>query len=526
MVPFLLRFLFQVVFLFLVFSCSRKLRESDITLNILLNPHGNAPLSALAGITLPGNDFYSVTVTVKGKNSSKSLDISHTFIKQSGKFSLPILGLYPDHTNQIEIRFQDEAGKEIALTKEIITDPLDEELIIPIEIFINRLDPEDQGIYLVDNIRIAFDQYGEIRWAYTGDSFLNYGKLANGNLIINSGEDIRLLYHYHQFYEVSMTGEIIRTYDISDYYGHHDLWEITTGPETGNFIVGVNEASPSTNENVGEDGVGQEDILILIDRMTGKVKKSWDLKKLFDAKNPYQHHIPRGKMMHPDDWIHENAHYYDPEDNSIVFSSRHQSAVVKFDYDTGRLIWILTDNSLRQWDHHTNFYGQVIADHILQPISIKSGNKEKIIDPGAINFWPYGQHAVKRIGGKDGLEHILLYDNGNARNFFQYGKQKQKYFSRAIEYRVNRENMSVEKVWKFDAGKKYFTVATGSVDLLTEGKSQDHRLIGYMWVSKDKSTPRIFELDPQGNVVFEARFNEGKTFYYQIEKFNLYQGLP
>ncbi len=528
----------------LTFS-QKKLTLDKVKVELELNPSGKAPLSALAKLTLidyPTDDL-QVKISVKGE-ATDAVEIKRSYAlknytPEDDAFTLPVLGLYPDYENQVNFEIIKAGETQLSFNEPLTTQKLDEQLVVPFDISVNQLPADDQKIYLVDNLKIAFDQQGEIRWAYTGDSYLNYGKLKNGNLLIMSAEDIRFRYHYKKFYEVSMLGEIIHTYDISKYYGHHDVWEMQAGPYAGHLLVAANEAAPGLGPDAGNDGVMEEDWIILIDRNTGAVLKEWDLKKLFDEANPDGHRLPQAPNTHVDDWIHFNSLYYDDRDNSIVFSARHQSAVVKYDFDSGALVWIIADNSGRQWDQQKNFYGQVIADYVFTPVD---ANGEVITDPGKVNFWPYGQHAAKRIDGIDGidgidtrsdagknLENILMYDNGNYRNYFQYGRNNQSsqngskpvQFSRAVEYLIDKENFTIQLVWEFDYNKELYTVATGSVDLL----ENQNRLIGFMWTSKDKKTPRIVELSPEDQILFEAWVNEGKTFYYQIEKFDLYQGL-
>lgn len=518
---------------FALTGCS-TLTEENVTVDLKLDPYGQAPLSALATISLPNLESYDVSVQVLGKPENNGetdsvrsgITIGTKFLNQQKNFSVPVLGLYPNYKNQLRFTFSQEGTSLLSIEKELTTAPLPTNIVVPMEVYINRLPKEGaiaEEIFLVDNLKVGFDQHAQIRWAYTGDSFLNYGKLANGNLLIMSAKDLRFQYHYPMFYEVSMLGEVIFTYDISDYYGHHDVVEITSGKYAGDLLVAVNEAAPGTTADAGNDGVYEEDVVLLLERGTGEVLKVWDIKKLFYEAEPNLHRLPQSKMEHPDDWIHLNALFYDDSDDSIIFSARHLSVVVKFDFESGRLVWVITDNRGKHWDEHINAYGQRITDFILEPINLADEEQN--------DFWTYGQHAVKRVQKNDiddfNEEYILLYDNGNYRNYFskpfnpdvRYHNFPR--YSRAVEYRINRRNMSIAKVWDFDAEKKYYTIATGSVDELANG----NRLVGFMWTTPDQKTPRIYELTPNDEVVFEARFNEGKNFYYQIEKFHPYLGV-
>lgn len=136
------------------------------------------------------------------------------------------------------------------------------------------------------------------------------------------------------------------------------------------------------------------------------------------------------------DWVHTNAVAYDPTDDSIVVSARHQDAVYKFSRQTGQLIWIL--------GNHANWSPE-FQPYLLHPV-------------GTPFRWQYHQHAPMWTAAHG----LLLFDNGNRRASPFDGTlpvPDEQNFSRAVEYEIDPELMQVRQVWQYgeDAPTKLYS---------------------------------------------------------------------
>jgi len=89
------------------------------------------------------------------------------------------------------------------------------------------------------------------------------------------------------------------------------------------------------------------------------------------------------------DWLHANSLYYDPQDGSIIWSSRHQDWVMKVDYNNGKG----TGNILWRMGPDGDF------------AFVNSYN-----DP-----WPWFSHQHEAGIENNGLGVMTLFDNGNTR---------------------------------------------------------------------------------------------------------------
>jgi hypothetical protein len=144
------------------------------------------------------------------------------------------------------------------------------------------------------------------------------------------------------------------------------------------------------------------------------------------------------------------------DDNNLVFSCRHLSAVYKIDRETGDIIWKL---------------GGINSDFTF------------VDDP--LNGFS-GQHAVRVLGNN----HYILFDNGNNHN---------PRTSRAVEYVLDTENMTATLVWEYrqEPGTRY-SHYMGNAQRLENGNT----LIN--WAEGDR--PKATEVTPEGVKVYEMNF--------------------
>ena len=455
---------------------------------VSVNPFGTAPLSAQAQFSTPAPGRIRVVVQARGSNG---IAMEHAFAATGRSFSLPVLGLYSDHANLVEFQFSDVAGNLLATdTVTVQTAALGQ--AFNLSILQNTLPADDDGVYMIANNKLAFDQRGEVRWALTDPavSFV-FRKLPNGSLTA-SNTDASASYHFGAFTETTMLGQVARRFDVPNLIHH----EMTLSEATGTYFVATN-SFPVANTAAFRDGLPEEDLVIEINPVTQQVVRQWDFNLLLD---PDRVGI-NDPASRPDDWAHINAIYYDEADNSIVASVRSQSVVAKVDRDTGDLVWLLGAHG--QWPF-------ALQQYLLTPIDANGTP----LDVNTAGFWPSGQHAPLKLPNGD----ILLYDNGNDRALHT-GETVPALYSRAVQYRIDEVAMTIQLVDQFPDHQDWYTPATGDVDYLD---STGGRLISFLWGSAD--TPRIIELDAAGDVVFEATQNLGAN-YYRAEKFRLYDGI-
>ncbi len=161
---------------------------------------------------------------------------------------------------------------------------------------------------------------------------------------------------------------------------------------------------------------------------SGKVIKEWDLGKIFSEYMLQEGDDPSNFVRDGVDWFHMNAATYDPADDTLVISSR-ENFVVKLDYTTGKLIWLLGDET-KHWYSYPSL--QKLA------LSLSSGQT------------PIGQHAVSMT--KDGK--LMLFNNGRRSFNNPVGTPAgiDLATSQTAIFAIDNQNKTAQVAWSFDDG--------------------------------------------------------------------------
>ena len=154
-------------------------------------------------------------------------------------------------------------------------------------------------------------------------------------------------------------------------------------------------------------------------------------------------------------WAHVNSVDYDPTDDSIIVSSRHQSAVVKIGRDK-KVKWILASHE--GWRAPWSEKLLTPIDENGNPIKCEGSVCEKGFD------WTWTQHTGWRIDSKsdENIIYITVFDNGDARGMEQPALPTDKY-TRGVIYKIDQKNMTVQQIWEHgkEQGADYYSPVTG-----------------------------------------------------------------
>lgn len=516
---------FTLVVLLTISSCSdnqvstsepveelRTLADVILSDTLIVNPTGVAPLTAV--IELETEIPVRVELFLEGKNGEAS-NVAHSFEEIDTQIRLPILGLYPDESNTVELLFY-TSDNELIGTKEYSaeTDALNKKMP-DVTINVSKSFSQGDGWTLVSYYGYAenrlphhpfiFDSFGDIRWYFDfrehpqlEQLYYDDGmeRLQNGNLYFGYNDtDGVETEHSDKIYEINMLGEIINTWEMPGYKFHHEVHE----KPNGNFVVTV--------DKIGEPTI--EDYLIEIERNSGEIINEWNLNESLD-------NTRKAMTDDEEDWFHANAVYYDESDNSIVVSGRTQG-VVKLS-EQNDVIWIMGPH--RGWDEAPD--GTDLTQFLLQPLDAEGQpiEDDDVLD-GSENHedfeWNWYQHApVKMSNGN-----ILLFDNGDNRNFADAGP-----YSRAVEYRVDEQEMTIQQVWEYgkERGADTYSRIVSDVDYL-----EDENTVVFSpgAIASNGRYGKAVEIDYETrNVVFEATITppsgSGYVTFHRTERLPLY----
>lgn len=325
--------------------------------NVILNPYGNSPLTAL--IVFQTKDLTTTTVTIKGKDGSS--DITHTFTPAKVHI-LPIYGLYSDYENKVIISAS-------GITKEITikTDKLPDDFTKVTNL--NNNDYKTTEFYFTTpeeaGYTAAYDVDGNVRWYLIGDYKWDIQRLNNGHILVSSDKILKKSYSVGLI-EMDLLGKVYYEYVVPGGY-HHDAYELNNG----NLLLASNRTSGNTIE----------DYAVEIDRATGNIVKTIDLNKILPGK-------------HEKNWFKMDAINYDINTNSITVSGYNSNMIVNLDYNNLNINWIIADKD------------KVSKEY--KPYLLKAdGNVDYPNKPESINI--LDDNSLIFSSSKDNKKHLLTY---------------------------------------------------------------------------------------------------------------------
>ena len=131
-----------------------------------------------------------------------------------------------------------------------------------------------------------------------------------------------------------------------------------------------------------------------------------------------------------------------------------------------------------------------------------------------INDYPFThQHSIQSLGNN----RYLLYDNGN----FSAQYTGTINISRAVEYVLDTNLMTAEKVWEFVHPDSLYTPSIGSVQRLPNGNT----LIDFGNLQSFGMGSVVTEVDSAANIVFQIEFDNGSNLY-RAKKFDWFFHTP
>lgn len=452
---------------------------------VLLDPYDASPLTAL--ILFETEEEVSPKITIEGKDKLTTIE---TEFAKNTKHYLPIYGLYADYNNKVDISYTLSDGKKITKQVEIQTDKLPDDFVLPTSVKKDSSKLTNDLYFFTPSSKgytCAYDVNGDVRWYLSNNAVWDNTRLKNGHMMVSTERLVNSPYYMTGLYEIDLLGHIYNEYSLKGGY-HHDYFELPNG----NLLV----ASDDFNNESGT----VEDYIVELDRTTGNIIKTWDLKDILNMEDG------KSENWSSYDWFHNNSVWYDDATNSITLSGRHQDAVINIDYETGKLNWIIGDPTNWSSEYQKYFFTPVGEDF----------------------EWQWSQHAAMIT--PEG--YVFIFDNGNNKS-----KDSSKYvdatnsYSRGVMYKIDTDKMTIEQVYEYgkERGSSFYSPYISDVDYL----SKNHYIIhsgGIVYVDgKNSNQPAGFSNNTtlksdtvevlNNKVIFEIVL---PTNNYRVEKLSLY----
>lgn len=390
--------------------------------------HASVFISALDLIGLDTSKIKNISFNIKTKEGNHAKSVSATYDwhylsnnslydTTSNRIQIPIFGLYSNYLNELTISIQFTDNSTYSFKKTIATAAYVDSIGIYDNVGISikpSATPTYSYFYLKGSKKspIIMDIDGEVRWDADIIKISASSTFIDNSFLIGNSKNKKIdsINLYGRSSSLNIEGSVMG----SDAYFHHNI-----DPGKQGILIEL--------DGTTDGALKIESFLSEIDS-SGKVIKEWDLGRIFSEYMLQEGDDPSNFVRDGLDWFHMNAATYDPADDTLVISSR-ENFVVKLDYATGKLIWLLGDET-KHWYTYPSL--QKIA------LSLSYGQT------------PIGQHAVSMT--KDGK--LMLFNNGR-RSFNNPAGTPAGIdlaTSQTAIFAIDNQNKTAQVAWSFDDG--------------------------------------------------------------------------
>ncbi|MDN4059921.1 aryl-sulfate sulfotransferase [Massilia sp. YIM B02769] len=452
-------------------------QAEEARLRVVSQATGLTPF--VANLTLALDDFdhlasVSYTIAAKPGTYSKPMSVTYTreWMTRTGawrpadrRLVIPVFGLYAGYANGVTLSaaFDDKSKDEeqVTVAAPVYAGPAAVNTTPDVRTARSAAANPGFDYMLIKNNSYApavLDSDGNLRWIadtlpvntstptwFSGDA-LYVGSLNSPS-----------------FHRVNFTGDYTTIPVASTRYTnfHHDLAAGKQGL-LAEFDAVV-------------DGTPRLESIVAEITPTGEVLKEWDLGAIFAATMRAGGDDPSNFVRDGIDWFHMNSAIYVPADDSLLVSSR-ENFVVKLDYKTGHIKWLLGDTTKHWYVDYPSL--RALALHL-------TAGKP-----------PIGQHTLSLTANGE----LLLFNNG-------YGSVLQppgtspgitRNFSTPSRYVIDEKAGTAAEVWTYAPEPPIYSSVCSSVYETTAG----NYVVGYS-AAEAGTQNRLLAVNTGGQVAFD-----------------------
>lgn len=337
-------------------------------------------------VAFPITTDASFSYTVVGKDQYTDFTYSDDTI-QTENIVIPIIGLYANYQNTVELTINYIDGTTATTTLTIIPDQLPDYITETIAVDYSMSDLATaysglEGGLIFDNRINGYDINGDVRVALEIED-LDW----QGNALRINQDNSFMMGTEDYIYNLSLTGKIFFEYKAPDgYYMNHDYISCENGYTY--VIVSPDEE----NLTYTDTGYKRESFIAVYETGVDTYPT-----EIYDINN-----LVEGNAINAintfssaqDELVHLNSLTYDENSDSLIMSSQSQNAIIAIDPNTGDLKWIIKD-----------------------PQSVYT-NQDKVLTVIGDEFtYTSGQHSVNLTSnpqyddGDDNTIELTVYDN-------------------------------------------------------------------------------------------------------------------
>lgn len=480
---------------------------------IIVDPYGNAPLTAL--IELDSHVISDVKVTVHGKGE-KGVPVTYTVGKESLATydGVPIFGLYQKFANKVTVEYN-ENGKAIkedyvVQTSAIVNHYMDNRSISDLQqTNVVKVAPgfEDR-LYMV-NTHTFTSQGSDLHWH--GEKDKNAGILdagpAGGALpfdiapftfvVDTEGEyrwwlDQETFYDGHDvdinkrgylmgiretprgtftavqgqhWYEFDMLGQVLENHKLPR--GFLDATHESIETVKGTVLLRVGKRNYRKEDGMHVHTV--RDQILEVDK-SGRVVDVWDLTKILDplrdallgaldagavCVNVDLAHAGQQAKLEPDtpygDALGVGAGRNWAHVNSIAYDAKDDSIILSSRHQG--VVKIGRDKQVKWILAPSKGWNKALASKLLKPVDGK-GNALKCNENGKCENTDFDFTYTQHTAWLSSKGTLTVFDNGDGRGLEQPALPTMKY-SRFVEYKIDEKKGTVQQIWEYGKERGY-----------------------------------------------------------------------
>ncbi len=226
------------------------------------------------------------------------------------------------------------------------------------------------------------------------------------------------------------------------------------------------------------DGVAHFESTLAEITTGGMTLNRWDLGDIISTYMQSHGDDPSIFVRPAADWFHLNCATYDRTDDTVIVSSR-ENFVIKLDYRSGNIIWILGDPT-KYWYTFPSL-------------------RAKALNLAAGGLYPIGQHGISMTS--DGL--LMVFNDGLGSTNQPAGAPagETRTYSAVSAYAIDAVSMTARNAWNFDYGQSIYSPVCGSAY-----EASEKSILVDFATADNLTQARLVGLDANHNVVFDFEY--------------------
>lgn len=282
---------------------------------------------------------YSYTVS-KRTTSSTSVDFTYTsdlIYGVSQTIKIPVIGLYAQYANNVQVVFKDETGAEVfnqPFSISTVDQVYDKSVIFHLDI--EQTDPVLftsvwGNSWLMQSTGRGYDQNGDLRFNFVSLYHLQALRIHNGYIYTGTDEDMS--WYGRRFFKIDILGNVIFEFDMRDSDGNHysNTHDLVWDSAGDVYMFGNDIPNRITNTR------GQDSLVMKFNDQTGKMIWAKNYTSEYSGSQILNNSTPNDIHLNSLSWITSSPN----NEEAVIVHSRSTSTTFGISIVDGSILWAL-----------------------------------------------------------------------------------------------------------------------------------------------------------------------------------------